>query len=138
MLVLLMPLEVRRSLMPPPGVSTAGENVLALCGSARSRDCGGPPLGVAAPRCVVRLGATGHLRDAAAVRVHDVDLVLAGAIADEGDLLSVRRPGVEAVVDLSAAAVGELDAGAPVWAHGEDVRGNAGAVADPWAGEGDP
>jgi len=34
MLVLLMPLEVRRSFMVPPGVITAGENVL---GALRTR-----------------------------------------------------------------------------------------------------
>src|SRR6478672_1866705 len=39
MLVLLIPLEVSRSFMLPPGVGTAGGTFSALCGSVRSRDC---------------------------------------------------------------------------------------------------
>src|SRR6266536_4636937 len=38
MLGLLMPEEVRRSFMLPPGVVTAGENVLRAYGSLRGRD----------------------------------------------------------------------------------------------------
>ena len=38
MLVLLMPPEVRRNLMLPPGVTTAGESFLGLYGSVRGRD----------------------------------------------------------------------------------------------------
>src|SRR5438552_9976143 len=94
--------------------------------------------GVSSPGCVVRFGAAGHLGDAAAVGIHDVDLVVADAVANEGDLLSVWRPRVEAVVDLPAAPVRELDETGSVRPHGEDVRGDAGAVADPRAGERDP
>jgi hypothetical protein len=78
----------------------------------------------------MRFGAAGDLRDAAAVRVHGVELVRAGAVAHERDLLTVWRPGVEAVVDVAADVAGELDQAGSVGSDGEDVRGDAGEIAD--------
>src|SRR5207249_4442469 len=67
--------------------------------------------------------------DSTPIRVHDIDLFVAVAGADERDLLSVGRPGGR----RSRAVMGQLGHAAPVYVHYVDIE-----VAVAVAMEGDP
>ena len=100
----------------------------ASCGSWANRDEGSRPaqclrsLGLRPPGGQVRPRLLRDLPHAGPVRVHRVHAVFAVAVRDEGDLATVRRPRVGAVVDLAAAAARQLAQTASVGVDDVDVR----------------
>ena len=67
-------------------------------------------------------GSFGELDDAAAVRVHHVDIQVAAAESLEGDLLAVGRPRGRGI---AGAALGQLGHATPVYVHHVDVSATA-------------
>ena len=110
--------ETTRGELGGPGPVRVHDENMELAAVAVAREHETPAVGRPARAiALVPARVVGEPCDSTPIRVHDIDLFVAVAGADERDLLSVGRPGGR----RSRAVMGQLGHPAPVYVHHVDV-----------------